>query len=287
MNSMTGHGRGRARVAGVSAAVECFSVNRKSAEVALAAPRELFLLEPKVREAVLARVARGRVTVAITIENSTAAAGPLVDHSRAKAYLSELRTLQKSLKLSGDIPLKVILAGPGVLAASASTQDPWPAVNKALATALDGLLAMRAREGGHLHRELVGLARQLDKLAAKVRPLASRVPGCHRAALLERLERSGLPWDVAEPRVAVEIAMLAERCDISEELTRLASHAAQFHETTSSDGTVGRTLEFLVQEMAREWNTIGSKANDAGISRLVVGAKATLDKLREQLANIE
>ena len=117
--------------------------------------------------------------------------------------------------------------------------------------------------------------------------LAPRVPKRQRESMLRRLESARLPLDILDPRLATEIAIFAERCDITEELERLESHFAQSRQNLAADGPVGRTLEFLAQEMGREWNTAGSKANDAEISRLVVDAKAELDRLREQLANIE
>ena len=121
----------------------------------------------------------------------------------------------------------------------------------------------------------------------RVRALAPRVPKRQREILLRRLQSARLPANVLDPRIATEIAIFADRCDITEELARLESHLAQFRENLESDGPVGRTLEFLAQEMGREWNTAGAKANDAKISLLVVEAKAKLDRVREQLANIE
>jgi TIGR00255 family protein len=288
MKSMTGHGRGEAAVKGVRAVVECFSVNRKQGEVAVSVPRELSWLEPHVREDVLKRVARGKVQVSVVVENTPGASAPLIDETRAADFLRQARALQKKLGLGGEIRLETVLAAPGVLkSGGVDDRDILPAVKKALAAALDDLLVMRTREGRHLKKELARSAGQLAALVKKVRALAPGVPKRQRENLQRRLAAANLPVDLLDPRLVTEIAVFAERCDITEELTRLESHLAQLRENLESDGPVGRTLEFLTQEMAREWNTTGAKANDAEISRLVVEAKSQLDRLREQLANIE
>lgn len=285
---MTGHGRGDAVVKGVRAVVECFSVNRKQGEVSVAVPRELAWMEPRVREEVLKRVARGKVQVSIVIEQSAQAGVVLIDKVRAEVFLKEARALQKKLHLPGDIRLETVLAAPGVLKTTdETTRDTWPLVKRALDISLEALLAMRAKEGGHLKKELTRVAARMAGLVRQVRSLAPRVPKKQRENLLKRLEAARLSLDVMDQRVAAEIAVFAERCDITEELERLDSHLLQFREKLETDGPIGRTMEFITQEMGREWNTTGSKANDAEISRLVVEAKAELDRLREQLANIE
>lgn len=288
MKSMTGHGRGETAAKGVRAVVECFSVNRKQAEVSLAAGRELAWLEPHVREEVLKRVSRGKVQVSVAIETTDDSVHGLIDRKRAAAFLKEAKALQKHLGLTGEIGLETVLAAPGVIrAGDPSERDVLPAVKKALGLSLDALLEMRVREGAHLQKDLAKSLTRMAAMVKRVRTLAPNVPKRQRENLLRRLESAQLPIDVMEPRLATEIAVFAERCDIAEELTRLDSHIAQFRDALNSDAPVGRTLEFLAQEMGREWNTTGSKANDAEISRVVVDAKAELDRIREQLANIE
>lgn len=288
MKSMTGHGRGTAAAHGVQVTVECFSVNRKQGEVSVNVPRESLWMEPQVREIVLKKVARGKVQVGIVIERAPGQASASIDQNAAEDFLRQARALQKKLKIAGEVTLETILAAPGVLkTGDASGREAWPLVKKALDVALDALLAMRVREGAHLKKELQRSINGMAAVAKKVRALAPNVPKRQRENLTRRLEAAALPVDVLDPRLVTEIAVFAERCDITEELTRLESHFGQFRENLAVDGPVGRTLEFLAQEMGREWNTTGSKANDAEISRLVVEAKAELDRLREQLANIE
>jgi uncharacterized protein (TIGR00255 family) len=288
MKSMTGHGRGTASANGLRVVAECFSVNRKQGEVALAVSRELAWIEPRVREEVLKRISRGKVQVSLAVERSSKSAPVLIDKRRAAEFLSQARSLQKELKLGGVISLETVLAAPGVLQTDDVTgSELLPLVNRALGAALDGLLAMRVREGAYLKKELARGTAGMAALVRRVRALAPRVPKRQREILLRRLQSARLPADVLDPRIATEIAIFADRCDITEELARLESHLAQFRENLESDAPVGRTLEFLAQEMGREWNTAGAKANDAKISLLVVEAKGKLDRVREQLANIE
>lgn len=285
---MTGHGRGAVSASGLRVVVECFSVNRRQGEVALTTSRDLAWIEPQVREEVLKRIARGKVQVSLIVERSARSGLVLLDQARAGEFLRKARLLKKELKLGGDISLETILAAPGVLKTEeAQGRAVWPLVRRALGAALDRLLAMRAREGIHLEKEFLRAISRMSALRRRVQALAPRVPKRQRAALLKRLKSARLPAEILDPRVATEIAIFAERCDITEELARLESHLTQFREQLEAEEPVGRTMEFLSQEMGREWNTVGAKANDAGISRLVVEAKAELDKAREQLANVE
>jgi uncharacterized protein (TIGR00255 family) len=288
MKSMTGHGRGSAVAGNLRVVAECFSVNRRQCEVALVASRDLTWLEPRVREEVFKRISRGKVQVSLTVEHPPQSAPVLVDRRRAAEFLREVRTLQKELGLAGDISLETVLSAPGVLKTEDAPQgELWRLVRQALAEALEGLLAMRVREGAHLKKELLRAVARMTARLRRVKALAPRVPKRQRAALFTRLQAARLPVDLLDPRITTEIAVFAERCDITEELARLESHLEQFGDHLESSEPVGRTLEFLAQEMGREWHTTGAKANDAEISLLVVEAKAELDKAREQLANVE
>ena len=285
---MTGHGRGTAGARNFRIVAECFSVNRRQCEVALVTSRDLAWLEPGVREEVFKRISRGKVQVSLTVEHPPQSAPVLVDRRRAAEFLREVRALQNELDLAGDISLETVLSAPGVLRTEDTQQgELWPLVRQALGQALEGLLAMRVREGTHLKKELLRAVARMTTRLRRIRTLAPRVPKRQRAALFNRLQAARLPVDLLDPRITTEIAVFAERCDITEELARLESHLGQFGDHLESNEPVGRTLEFLAQEMSREWHTAGAKANDAEISLLVVEAKAELDKAREQLANVE
>jgi len=285
---MTGHGRGTALAKGVRVVVECFSVNRKQGEVSVSAPRELSALEPRVREEVLKCLARGKVQVTIAVEEAAGAQSFAIDADQAASFLRQAKALQKKLKLPGEVDLQTVLAAPGVLRANETgSRDLWPLMKEALDAAMEGLVKMREKEGRHLQTELGRVAGRMADRVRRIRRLAPQVPKRQRENLLRRLEAAALPLDLIEPRLLTEIAVFAERCDVTEELDRLDSHLAQFRETLERKEPIGRTLEFIAQEMGREWNTTGAKASDPEISRLVVEAKADLDRVREQLANIE
>jgi uncharacterized protein (TIGR00255 family) len=209
----------------------------------------------------------------------------------AKAYARELRRLAKALKISGPVTLDHLVRAPGVLQADdemADAEDYWPAVEKALHQALDMLVRMRTREGTHLAKDLAARMAAMRKSVTRIQAKAPQVAERYREQLRERIRQAGLgSLDFNDERLIKEVVFFADRSDISEELTRMRSHFQQFDDCFKSKEPVGRTLDFLAQEMNREINTIGSKANDSLISREIVVLKAELEKLREQAQNVE
>jgi uncharacterized protein (TIGR00255 family) len=288
MNSMTGYGRGEASASGRACVVECSSVNRKALEVACQLPRELASLEIPIRDAVSKRVSRGRVNVSVVLTATSADATVEIDHALARELLREIRALQEELAITGDIDMTTLLSLPGVIRTPQQTSaDFEPVILQALAGALDALVAMRAREGENLRRDLSARLDFLRKARDEMARLAPEVVTRYRDELHVRIGRAGLEIGIDEARLATEVALFAERCDVSEELTRLDSHFAQFAEKLDSGEPSGRALEFLTQEIYRELNTLGSKAGDSALTRLVVEAKVELDKIREQSLNVE
>jgi len=293
MKSMTGYGRGECARDGFKVTVELGAVNRRQSEISVNLPRELEMLEAQVRDTINARVARGRVSARISIHaaEGNMSARMHINKRLAAAYAAELGKLAKHLKLSGEISLDHILRAPGVFQSDEElfeAENIWPALEKALEQALAALLRMREREGGHLLKALAGHIGVMQKAVEKVRRQAPVTTENYRKQLLERIKNAGIE-NVAEDdeRLMKEIVLFADRSDITEELTRLHSHFQQFEDCRKSKEPVGRTLDFLAQEMNREINTIGSKANDALISREVVTLKAELEKFREQVQNVE
>ena len=290
---MTGHGRGEASKDGFKLSVEISSVNRKQMDVSVNLPRALDVLEPQIRDAINHRVSRGRLNVRVSL----ATAGPgseqvRINRALATAYAKELNALASELGLIGGVTLDTLLRVPGVLQALDEGSSPeeqfWPPLEKALVQALNGLTEMREREGKHLATDLRERMDTLQKAVARIHRQSPKVAKRYREALKERVAGAGLaltPED--EERVTREVVFFADRSDITEELTRLESHFKQFEQVLKSKEPVGRTLDFLSQEMNREINTIGSKANDAVISREVVVAKAELERFREQVQNVE
>jgi uncharacterized protein (TIGR00255 family) len=213
-----------------------------------------------------------------------------LDTELARSYHEAMLALQKELSAPGEITIGTILQAPGVMRApeeAIKSDEAWPPVEKALRAALVELVKMREREGKHLAKDLIHRLKAMRKTLKEIRALHPDVVKKYRAALLERIEKAGLPIAVDDERLIKEISFFADRSDISEELTRLESHLAQFAHHLRKNEPVGRTLEFITQEIFREVNTLGSKANDAGISQRVVTLKAELEKIREQIQNLE
>ncbi|MBG87411.1 MAG: YicC family protein [Verrucomicrobiales bacterium] len=290
---MTGYGRGENVRSGCKITVEIGSVNRKSGEVSVGLPRELDSLESQVRDEALRRVARGRLNIRIHLQSADGfkPVNVRVNHKLAQTYHQEFTRLATALKSGGTFSLDTILRSPGVLETNSEDTDAeklWPQVKSALKKALDGLVEMREKEGAHLRKDLQSRVKVIQKCVSKVSKLAPGVPKRFRENLMNRLRSLGIESiDPNDERVLKEIVIFTDRTDISEELTRLKSHFQQFDECAKSKAPVGRKLDFLCQEMFREINTIGSKAQDAEISKEVVMAKTELEKFREQVQNVE
>lgn len=291
MRSMTGYGRADCAFNGLKLSVEANSVNRKQSDVTVTLPRELAALEPRLRDVVYGMIARGRLSVTVTVAGASASNGALaLDAPLAKRYLAAMRELQSALKVGGEITIETVLRAPGVLRPPEEHLDPdsaWPHLEIALRDALEDLIKMREKEGRHLARDLVKRLKVVRQTLRRIRQLHPAVAKRVRQQLHERLEKAGFDLALDDERLLKEVALFADRSEITEELTRLESHLAQFAHTLRKDGPVGRTLDFMIQEIYRELNTLGAKANDAAISQLVVICKAEMEKIREQVQNIE
>jgi len=289
---MTGYGHGECARDGSKFTVELNSVNRKQADIAVNLPKELAELEPRIRDEINAVLARGKINVVVAYHRSGAKAAEQVtlDEGLARAYLSAIRKLQRQTKLAGEVTLETVLRAPGVLKLAETTvnvETVWPQAQTALRRALAGLVRMREKEGKHLAADLAARLETLVAGVAEIRRAAPEAVKRYREQLRARVAEAGLAVPLDDERLVKEVVFFADRCDISEELTRLESHFQQFRDCLASREPVGRTLDFLSQEMNREINTIGSKANAAEISRVVVVLKAELEKIREQIQNIE
>jgi uncharacterized protein (TIGR00255 family) len=293
MNSMTGFGCGECSRDGVKVTVELSSVNRRQIEIGINLPRELEVLEAQIREEVNKQINRGRVNIRVSLHavEGRETARIHLNKPMARAYARELARLARELKLEGGLTLDSLLRAPGVLQGNgelAEAEDLWPAVRKALKQGLVMLMAMRAREGQCLRKDISGRVAIMRKSAARISRRAPQVLQRYREQLLERARNAGLdPAQIDEERLYKELVLFADRSDVSEELARLESHFQQFDAYLNSSDAVGRTLDFLAQEMNREINTIGSKANDSAIAHEVVVLKTELEKFREQAQNVE
>ncbi|HEY8990695.1 MAG TPA: YicC/YloC family endoribonuclease [Luteolibacter sp.] len=291
MHSMTGFGRGAATTEAFSATVEITAVNRKQSEVVVQGTRDLVELEPKIRRAVASATSRGRLQVTVRLDAVRTDSSPVRVDTRLGSALEQAF---QELSIAIGRPLKPVssdfLRQPGVFLfeeGGIDAEAAWLAVEPALEAALEQLLAMRLSEGDHLKDDLLARLATLEAFAAALAAEAPARPARQRELLLKRLREAGLDLDPADERVLKELAVFADRCDISEEITRLGSHFRKFRGYLDGTEPPGRALDFLCQELFREFNTIGSKANDAGIAQIVVEAKTELEKIREQVQNVE
>jgi uncharacterized protein (TIGR00255 family) len=291
MRSMTGYGRGEVDDGGCKFSVEVHSVNRKQSDIVVNLPRELNALEPRVRQTINEKISRGRTNVIVTYHASANGTRKLaLDTALARSYHDAMRALQKELSAPGEISIATILEAPGVMRVAddnIEAEDAWPAIQRALGSALAELIKMREREGKHLAKDLIHRLKLIRASVKQIRALHPDVVKRYGEALLDRINKAGLNLGTTDDRLLKEISFFADRADVSEELTRLESHLAQFAHHLRKNEPVGRTLEFITQEIFRELNTLGAKANDAAIAQHVVTCKAELERIREQIQNLE
>jgi uncharacterized protein (TIGR00255 family) len=291
MRSMTGFGRGEATANGWKIDVELSGVNRKQADISVNLPAALMELEAEARNLLTKAVSRGRIGAKVTLSHTDAGDNRLLfDEDLARQYVAAAKRLSQETGIDTRITAADLFRAPGIFKIDelgARPDDVREALMSALGSALSQLVRMQQDEGSHLRADLEARLDCIVREVEGITALAPLVPIGHRQNLMKRLGESGLELDLGDERLVREIALFAERCDVTEELTRLASHVALFRTYLASDEPMGRNLDFLCQELNRELNTIGSKANDAGIARCVVHSKTELEKIREQVQNVQ
>jgi len=289
--SMTGYGKAEVSGNDGKFAVEVRSVNHRYGEVTVKLPRQMLALEGDIRRRVSERFKRGKIDLFIQFEPAAGSVTPPVANiPLAIAYNEVFTSVSQAVGAKDPVPLSLILSQKDVLTTrevAADLDNQVEDLNRALAAALDSLEAMRLREGEQLAREILGRVTLVSELVESVAARAPVAVAANGERLRERITRLLGETPLDEMRLAQEVAILADRMEITEELVRLRSHFKQFHATMALDEPVGRKLDFLLQEMNREVNTIGSKANDAEIAAIVVELKSEMEKVREQVQNIE
>lgn len=292
IRSMTGYGRNEAGEADNRFSIEIRSLNNRYLDIQVKMPRGLSAIESRVKKAVQERFSRGRFEVFISRNGGQERAGKLVvDEALAEQYVGVLKDLKARFGLSGDVDLSLVAGLHDLVTVAEVKEDAealWRALETGLSLALDELDRMRGEEGAILAQDIEGRLEDINALIQTIRSQAPAAVDNARKRMTDTLAR--LLNEEPDPvRLAQEIAILAERADITEELTRLGSHMTQFRSLMADAGreAIGRKLDFLLQEMGREVNTIASKAMDARISQEVVEIKAELEKIREQAQNIE
>jgi uncharacterized protein (TIGR00255 family) len=290
--SMTGCGEGVASEGGSTCRVELRGVNNRHFKLSLRARDMLATLEPRIEAAVRGRVRRGTVQATVDLSGSAAAPARRLDTAQLAAYLDDLADFCATHDLPVPKSVDGLLALPGLLtdepADSAAGERLWPLVSRALDAALTRYDQMRRAEGAALAADMRSMCREIAQLAVGIRDRVPDVVATHRDRLRERVARllEDRSAAVSEADVAREVALMADRTDVAEELVRLASHVDQFDRLLDEDSP-GRALDFLAQEMAREANTVASKSLDVGIAHAVVEIKTRIERLREQAQNVE
>lgn len=292
--SMTGFGRGEICENNVKVVVELSTVNRKQFDCNLSMPRELGCLESKLHALIHAEVSRGYVKGNVTLKTAPGSDGArFLNMELLKAQVAELREAAKLFNMIDDLGASDLLQLPDAMNTTVLFDQPeesWRLIEQATRQALKQLGQMRAHEGAALDADLRKRFCELKALSEAIAPRAAGVPKQYQVALEKRLADllgSGAQGIIDPALLAREVALFADRCDVSEELTRLASHFVQVVKVLEEGQASGRTLDFLCQEMFREINTTGSKANDAEITRMVIAFKAGLEAAREQIQNVE
>jgi uncharacterized protein (TIGR00255 family) len=289
---MTGFGHAEVSGAGVLITAEARSVNHRHLDVALRVPRALASVELELRRLVASRLERGRVDVAVQVAPATGAPPQRIrmDAALAREYLEQARAFARDVGMAGEVTLGWLLERPGVVRmedVEPAEGSLWPALCEAVSTALEELVARRTTEGEALAAEL---RRLLVELGAEVETIAARAPAAvarREERLRERIRSVLGEAGVDEGRILTEVAIWADKTDVTEELARLRAHLAQFAAALDRGGALGRSLDFLIQELGREVNTASAKADDLELSQAAIAAKGILEKMREQVQNLE
>lgn len=292
LKSMTAYATNETNEQNISVSVEIRTYNSRHLDIMLRLPSVYLNLEEKIKGLISSAIVRGRVEVRLKITDDSAAAGAYeVDLNKAKAYFSALEQLKSALNLKGGPSLDSIAAVPGILQLAENGQDSeasWPLSVSCMQQALDELDRMRRQEGAFLEKDFLQRLKRLEQGIDQIEQMAAGLVDQYREKLLARIDALTQGTVELDPmRVAQETAFLADRSDISEEIVRARSHIAQFRTIMAADEPAGRKLNFLLQEFNREFNTMGSKIGQADIAHIVVDMKAEIEKMREQVQNIE
>ena len=291
IKSMTGFGRGKYENQGRNYLVEIKSVNHKYSEIGIRLPRNLSSFEDNIKKCVLNSISRGKIDVSVSFVNmSDKGINIKINQDLAMQYLKEINELAEKTELRSAINVMDITRLPEVLAVQSDSDDEeliWNELKIALNEAIENFVEMRKVEGKHIAEDLENRIKLISEKTDKVDKLSSGLVEEYIAKLEERIKELLKTDVVDQTRLAQEVVIYSDKCSVQEELTRLKSHINQFLNTVQKEGPVGKNLDFIVQEMNRETNTIGSKANKLEITNLVIEMKTIIEDIREQIQNIE
>ncbi len=291
MNSMTGYGKTYYRSKNQTIGVEISSVNNRFFECGIRLPRELGGLEPNVKELIASKIQRGKINVNVVYEDYGSGINQLIfNKPLAKEIYAHLQTLKKQHKLSGEIEIAHFLNFPEIFKVQKTNnveEKIWPLLKKAISQALVELIKMREKEGTNLKKDISDRLKKMLVDVKKVEQLSLGTKKQHRDRLLKKLEDLLNKKKIDEVRLEEEIAYIVEKSDITEECVRFRSHIKQFQSSLKQTGSVGKKMNFILQELNRESNTIGSKAANTEIAHITLEMKEEIEKVREQIQNIE
>ena len=289
--SMTGYGRAQQVLGGREITVELRSVNARYFEYSSRLPRTCAFLEDPLKRLTAEKVHRGKVELALTIQNVTASDAVVqADYALAESYRRALAALAQRLDVKDDVTVMALARFPDVLTQTAAPADPdalWADVSAVAGQALEAFVGMRAAEGAKLKADVESRLAVVEDLVGQIEQGSAGRVQAYTERLYARLQELLADRSIDEARILTEAALFADKTAIDEETVRLHSHVAQFREILQLEEPIGRKLDFLTQELNRESNTIGSKCQDAALTRLVVTLKSEIEKIREQIQNIE
>lgn len=291
IKSMTGYGRGESEKNDKKFMVEIKSVNHRYSDIYIRLPRHINFLENEVRDKIKKNISRGKVDVYVSFEdNSEHSKNVLMDETLVKSYINAVEAIHDKYDIKNDISVSLISEFPDVLRVENAEQDQeelWIILESATEKALNSLISMRQKEGFEIYKNLMKKLESIAALLDGIREKAADVVEIYRDKLEQRINSLLINQNIDKERLEIEVAVFADKCCIDEEIVRFDSHVKQFKQTLDMDMSTGKKLDFIVQEMNREINTLGAKANDAGVTKNVVDIKYEIEKIRELVQNVE
>lgn len=291
LKSMTGYGRAQKIINGRDILVEIRSVNHRYYEYSSRIPRAYGYIDEKLKAQLKTGITRGKVEISVTINNIESKDTQIaVNKAVAEGYINALRSISEEFQLRDDLALSKLIKLPDIFNVQKTPDDEeqvWEDISQVSSEALEKFVSMREKEGEKLKEDVLGKSQIILGMVRKVEEFSPKTVENYRNRLYQKLSEILESKDIDQQRILTESAVFAEKIAVDEETVRLRSHISQLDEMLDSDDAVGRKLDFIVQEMNREVNTIGSKAQDINITRLVVDMKAEIEKIREQIQNIE
>lgn len=290
IKSMTGFGRGEFTQGASTFSVDIRSVNHRYCDVSVRMPRSMSVLEEKVREFAAEKISRGKVDVYINYSTFGQNSQVKLDTNLARAYMDSLNSLKEMFNIKDDINLSLLTRFPDIMSLETVEQDMeelWLILKEALETAFDTLVEMRKREGERLKNDLLEKLVNVNGFVENIKEKSIGIVDEYKNKLYDRIKELTKDIPIDENRLLTEVAVYADKSSIDEEVVRLESHMQELRKALNLDGPVGKKLDFIIQEMNREVNTIGSKITDLGILNNVISIKTEIEKIREQVQNIE